>query len=376
MKCQIEPSRLVLARRLKRMSRTTLAKQLQVSLGAVSQWEDGKKDPSARISELAAALGQSEAFFEGSPVPTTEPESISFRRRQDASREVRDSASAAIDYSAGILSPGVRSALFRIPPLNVPSFHGMSPESAAVALRHEWGLTDGPLRNVVEQLESKGVFVYWVNEPSPSLSAFCKWVDDRPYVILNTAKRDGCRSRFDACHELAHLVMHRETNFDRLADPKIVEHEADAFASAFLLPRDTFLASAPRTFDREHLLKLKRIWGVSVQAMVRRLRDLRVFSDWQYESAFRQMSMWGWRREPEPFAGAMEMSKLHWMLCDRLESLDISPKDWASSIYASWDDVKQMMPVLGIRQSSLKMPFGNDFDPVEEASNFELPFYD
>ena len=378
MRCRIEPTRIILARRWLGISKTTLARSLDVSVGAVSLWECGERDASLRLSDLAKVLKQPESFFVGPEVPVTDARSVSFRKRHDASRQVREKASAAIDCAAGVLTPTIQSIYGRLPSLNLPSLQGMRPEAAADALRREWNLTDGPLRSVVEQLEAKGVKVYWISESSPSLSAFCKWVDGDPYVVLNSAKRDGCRSRFDACHELAHLVLHRDTDFDNV-DPRQLEREADTFTSAFLLPRETFLEDAPRTFDRDHLIALKKVWGVSVQAMVRRLYDLKVFSDWQYEHAFRLMSGWGWRSNPEPQAGHMESSKIHWLLNKELEELDRPPEWFADRAGLAWENVAEMMPVLNLAHMghSLVSLANEVFDFERQSkSDASLPYDD
>ena len=60
---------------------------------------------------------------------------------------------------------------------------------------------------------------------------------------MASEKEAGIRIRFDAAHELAHLVLHRWIEQAELADPKTlkrIEAEADRFAGAFLLPRKSF----------------------------------------------------------------------------------------------------------------------------------------
>ena len=53
-----------------------------------------------------------------------------------------------------------------------------------------------------------------------------------PVVVLGTDKNDRARSRFDGAHELGHLVVHG----DQIWGVKEVEHQAHAFAAAFLMP--------------------------------------------------------------------------------------------------------------------------------------------
>jgi Zn-dependent peptidase ImmA (M78 family) len=56
-------------------------------------------------------------------------------------------------------------------------------------------------------------------------------------------KASAVRSRFDAAHELAHLLLHRKVDGRRVkntADWKILETQAHRFAAAFLLPAKSF----------------------------------------------------------------------------------------------------------------------------------------
>jgi len=367
MQGRIDPSRITLARRLQALSKAELAARTGVSPGTVVFWEDGTRDATSRVASLSDALKQPEKFFFGSPVPVSGIESVSFRKRYDATRQLKDRATAAIDASAGVLTPALSEFFDKpLPDVDVPNLSGLSPEAAARTLRSHWGLSDGPLRSVVAQLEARGVRLSWVSEPSPSLSAFCKWIDKQPYMVLNNDRRDGCRARFNAAHELGHLVLDQDTNYEAV-ELKQSEKRTDAFASAFLMPKEAFLEDAPRVFDLDRLFEVKRVWKVSIQAIVHRLYDLDIFTDWQYEQAFRIMSAKGWRRGPEPLSGQVEISKIHWTLCDRLESRDLTAQDWVSQIGLHWESASEMMPVLMMRQHRLSIQSVLD-DPVGLSS--------
>src|SRR5690606_5299417 len=110
----------------------------------------------------------------------------------------------------------------------IPDLSHMDPSSAANALRNYWSLGNGPIQNMVHLLESKGVFVFWLHHDDPALDAISFWKEDKPYVLLNSLKLAGDRARFDAAHELGHLVLHRQST--SLTD-KDKEQEANKFAS-------------------------------------------------------------------------------------------------------------------------------------------------
>ena len=75
-----------------------------------------------------------------------------------------------------------------------------------------------------------------------------------------------------------------------------MERQANAFASAFLIPHDSFLRECPTRLDWGHFYELKRRWRVSVQALIRRARDVGKLSDATYRRAFFLLSRRGERQ--------------------------------------------------------------------------------
>ena len=127
------------------------------------------------------------------------------------------------------------------------------------------------------------------------VDAFSLLLRDRPLIVLVKDKADAARSNFDAAHELGHLLLHHD------AEPANVvrEHEANAFASAFLMPATAMLRELPGRVDWQALLALKRRWHVSLQALLYRARTLGRISESAYKRAMVRLSAAGWRtREP------------------------------------------------------------------------------
>jgi len=106
-------------------------------------------------------------------------------------------------------------------------------------------------------------------------------------------KDDKARSRFDAAHELGHLVLHHD------AEPgnRIVENQAHDFAAEFLMPQAEIAGELPRRVDWDRLLVAKRRWGVSLKALVHRAHKLGLFGESAYRSAMVTLARWG---DPEP----------------------------------------------------------------------------
>jgi Zn-dependent peptidase ImmA (M78 family) len=150
---------------------------------------------------------------------------------------------------------------------------------------------------MVHLLEAKGVRVFALAENTKAVDAFSLWRRDQPYVFLNTMKTAE-RSRFDAAHELCHLIRHRHGG----PRGRKAEEEADRFASSFLMPSADVKAIAPRVSTLNQIIELKRRWGVSMLAMIYRLHKLGSITDWQYRTFCIQASERGRDYEPNGMA--------------------------------------------------------------------------
>jgi len=178
-------------------------------------------------------------------------------------------------------------------------------ELLAERLRAVWGLGLGPISDMVALIERLGVMVLELKGHSRALDAFSTWLVGRPLVFLSSEKESATRRRFDCAHELGHLLMHQE------ADPgrRELEAQADRFASAFLLPGESFAKEYPDRLNWAHLRALKRRWKVSLAAMLKRAFDLDLISEATYRRAFVHLNRAGWR-EQEPDEPSMERPSL------------------------------------------------------------------
>ena len=157
------------------------------------------------------------------------PEGVSFRSMSKMTAKQRDAAIAAGSI-AYLLTDWVDRE-FDLPETDIPDFGGAEPEVAAQSLRQYWGLGELPIKNIIHQLESKGVRVFSLAENCMEVDAYSVWRGRRPFIFLNTGK-SGEHRRFDAAHELAHLVLHRHA----APNGHEAEKDAQAFAGAFLMP--------------------------------------------------------------------------------------------------------------------------------------------
>lgn len=299
------PARLTQARQLLAITRADLARQADVSPAAVSQYESGAIRPRpATLAQIALALGVPLSFLTEPPRELTLPHASRafFRSLRSTTMRERERAAAHAGLVAQLLAEVDRR-------VELPTFLpfddlALSPEDpperaefAAGQVRERWDLGDDPIDHVVRLLERHGVVVARLPFENASVDAF-SWTDGpRPLVVLGTEKGDYERSRFDASHELAHVLLHA-------ADPEpanaSMERQAHRFASALLLPAQDLRERWPAgRLDWSELLKIKNRSGASLAAILYRAKDLEILSAAQHQSAMKYLSRrWGRRREP------------------------------------------------------------------------------
>jgi len=290
------PSRIRLARERRGLTKVALAARAKISTRSLFDLEIGAAEPTEEtLAAIAAALRFPRAFFFRHEIEALPAEAASFRSLRSMTAGKRDAALAA-----GAIACEVSEWIdlkYELPKPDVPDLREYDPEGAATTLRSLWGLGERAVANMVHLLESRGVRVFSLAEDR-RVDAFSLWRDEQPFVFLNTVK-SAEHSRMDAAHELGHLVLHRHG----VPWGRNVEADAQAFASAFLMPRASVFA-APRLPGArlDHLVQLKKRWLVSAASLAHRLHSLDLLSDWNYRQLCIQLSKGGRANEPEGIA--------------------------------------------------------------------------
>lgn len=309
-------SRLTLARHLAGLRKSDLAGRIGKSPTAVAAWESGAKNPTpATVSELALGLSVDPGFFAVRPDDVTATSTTPhFRSLRSTSQLARDQA-----FAYGQLAADITASLERhveLPDLDLPSVPVSTshrdldgPEEAARIVRERWEMGSGPAGHLVRLVENHGILVVFSPAQAASVDAYSFTSALRPVIVLNPIKRDYYRQRFDVAHELGHLVMHGD------AEPggRTVEDQAHRFASELLMPAAEIWDLLPSTMGAHAwrtLAKLKEQWGVSLQALLFRARQLGRLSDVSYRNAMASISVRGWRREEPGLVSAIEQPSL------------------------------------------------------------------
>lgn len=330
------PSRLSLARQRRGMTMTDLAAASGVSAKTISDLERGKKQGIApeTMDKIAGVLRFPPQFFYLGEPPAVTPESVSFRSLARMSARNRDeaisAAAGAIELDAWI------EQRFNRPEPAVPDLRGQDPAAAAEAVRAEWGMGMKPVPNLIHLLEAKGVRVYSLAHRGGDMDAVSLWFGEKPFVFLNTLGTAE-RSRYDAAHELGHLILHRHGG----PEGQDAEREANAFAGAFLMPKADVLANAPRRPTLGTIISTKARWGVSAMALVYRLHELGLLTEWTYRQlCIRVRKQFG---SSEPLSLPRESSQVLNKVFGSLREMGVSLKSVARDLCTTPDDLSDLV---------------------------------
>jgi Zn-dependent peptidase ImmA (M78 family)/DNA-binding XRE family transcriptional regulator len=282
------PQRFALARRRRGLKKTELAGAVGIDPKSIANYEAGQEPGTETMRRLCTVLKFPDAFFFGEDIEEIDASAVSFRSM--ARMTAAQQAEARGQGSMCIYLNDWFAKRFAMPAAAVPDVRHATPEAAAAIVRTEWGLGVQPVSNMIQLLESKGVRVYSLSVKAREVDAFSTWKGGTPFVMLNVQKSSE-HSRFDAAHELAHLVLHR----DGSPVGKEAESEANRFASAFLMPDADLRAYARPNPGITALIQWKKRWRVSLAALNFRMHQLGMTSEHHYRSLCIQISRMGGR---------------------------------------------------------------------------------
>jgi Zn-dependent peptidase ImmA (M78 family)/transcriptional regulator with XRE-family HTH domain len=299
------------AREVRNMSQAELARRVEITRQSVSQYESNTNAPSIdTLNQIAKELKLPLHYFLRVLPPANADPVFNRVNLSAGTKAFRKAAEGRYDWLKCVVSylrEYVTFPTVNFPQLDVPKDpHKITNdliEKMATETRRFWGLGDGVISNVVWLLENNGAIVtrYYLDaEKFDAFSVFSR-SDNTPYIILGADKGVGVRSRFDAAHELGHIVLHRKvdrTQLNRSGDFNLIEKQAHRFASAFLLPATSYLDDVFLPgFDTFRALKSK--WLVSIQTQIHRVYDLGIISREQAERLWKNCNRKGWKyKEP------------------------------------------------------------------------------
>ena len=300
-------------RELARLTQAELADAVETVQSTIAQIESGRLQPSESLIEaIALRLGFPVSFFSRNDPPNFPLGSLLFRSHVNmpANERAEISRLGQIEFEiAAVLTKRVRNKVaLRLPQLTEETIDYIT---AAQLTRNALGLSlDVPIPHLVRVVEQSGAIVLTLPSHFETCDAFSLWANvpssqaafemKKPLVILS-GETPGDRLRSSLAHEIGHLVMHQAIR----GTTREMEEEAYKFGAELLLPEVAMREEITTPVTLTSLSKLKPIWGVSIQMLIRRAYDLDIITERQYKYLFKQLAERGWRTN-EPIALQVE----------------------------------------------------------------------
>ena len=271
-----------------------------VSKQALSKYERGKMQPKATtLNRIAAALGVKSAQLWGEPA--CHIEWVAYRKRTRLGKKEQEQlqgfVAEALEKRVLLQERmGERNNL----EISIQGFlvHKLKDtEQAALTLRQQWNLGIDPIANLVGVLEDHFIHIIEV-DASETFDGISAVVRDKDKDVLATAiatrqGTPGDRHRLNIVHELGHLALKLSEGVDE-------EKAAFRFGAAFLAPAEHLrgeVGEKRSSIQLEELLYLKRRYGMSIQAILFRLRDLEVITASHYKRWCMDINKLGWKKQ-------------------------------------------------------------------------------
>lgn len=254
-----------------------------ISYNAISKYEKGKMLPDSKVLfQLAKALNvKVDYFFMPYGIKI---DRVEFRKKSKLSAKklnaIKESISDNIARYVELESFLKMTYAFENPIQTIEIENGEQVEEAVHKLVEEWDIGINAIPNVIELLEEKEIKVIEIDEDQ-NFDGFSGWANEQIPVIIINKNFSVERKRFTALHELAHLLL----NFKAGLTHKSIESLCNRFASAMMMPKQTFLKELGQHRSRisvSELIYLKENYGMSIQAIMHRAKDLGVIGQQRY----------------------------------------------------------------------------------------------
>ncbi|MDD5865335.1 MAG: XRE family transcriptional regulator [bacterium] len=157
-----------------------------------------------------------------------------------------------------------------------------------------------PISDLINILENLGIIIIQIKNPDNRFDDFdglSEIVNNIPVIVLLDGIKDGARQRFTIAHELGHLILN--INNDKLDEERL----CNRFASALLMPKEAIINEFGYSRGNINFFELtafKNEFKVSYAAIVYRLKDLNIISEYLYKKLSIFLSQRIGKNDPNP----------------------------------------------------------------------------
>lgn len=256
---------ITVARESRGLTLTELADKIDIPASSLSRIELGIlgiKDE--YLEKIGIELNYPLDFF--SQNFSIYPPNIHYRKRVTLSPKILRKADATMNiYRANIekLLQDISLDAPNLPMIDENNYG--NPRQIAAYLRSYWNIQKGAINDLVSLVEKHGIIVVMFDYGTDRIDGRSMMTDFGHPVIFLNKHFTGDRQRLTLAHELGHIAMHLRTIPTFARDE---EAEAFEFAAEFLMPESQIKHDIPARLTLDVLADLKRIWKVSMAAIL------------------------------------------------------------------------------------------------------------
>ena len=273
------------ARMLRGLTMEELANMINYSKQAIGHWESGLRMPDSKtLLTIAQALELDLDYFYNDCNVQFNLHNVNYREgillSNSQLAEIENLTSIMLNDYLELEAIAKEFIDFQNPIEDLKINNSADAEKAAKQLRKRWKLGEGPIYNISNLLEKKGIRIIKINFGfSYNHEGLSGWAENNkvPVIVLNGRQQDLSRVRFTILHELGHLLLVMSEALDLDA----VEKMCDAFAGAVLLPSEVLLQEFGKNrtaISMPELRRIKELYGISIAAIMVRARITRLIS--------------------------------------------------------------------------------------------------
>ncbi len=280
-------SNLKRVRLLKNLSLKEAGKLLNMSATAVSKYEKGEILPdSKKIIDFANAYGvKTITLLKGYNAPLMK--FTSFRKKKKLTGQKLELLKELIQNEVSKYLEVIEMNNLDIGGIKFKKYSCTSLEDAEEAANNFRNYikisSRQPISDLINILENLGIVIIQIKNSNNLFDDFdglSEIVNNIPVIVLLDGIKDGARQRFTIAHELGHLLL--DINSKDIDEEKL----CNRFASALLMPKDAVInefGSSRFNISFFELVAFKNEFKVSYTAIVYRLKDLGIISEYLYK---------------------------------------------------------------------------------------------
>ena len=274
-----------------------LASKVNVTPMAISHYENGDRRPNMDvIKELADVLNIKVSDFLHSRSENLSFVHGEFRKNSSLSVKQQEYVREAVEEYFGRFYSVVEILGGDVLP-KAPECHSIKlsddiEENAKAMRLHLRIAEEGPIGNLIELLENKGILIYVCDIDNDKFSGMNGMVSSRPYIIINGMMTPE-RIRSTIAHEMAHFIF----SWPKDMEDKEVESMAMAISGAFLFSKEDALRElgVHRSSISQDMYLVCKEYGISMFLLVKRAQICGIINDSTAKGFYIQASKKGWR---------------------------------------------------------------------------------